>query len=228
LRFLEIVPKNNFHTFMNRGRIQNCWEVRTVSEFIRHFAINVVSRGYLFYVAGVIPPGKDPAKVDFKITERYGIAISKWARWRQRQKGLAGIQYLRCRRHFVIAATHGTHRFFQDEGTQVRDIRRFPFRLGGYTVGFKEGDTRSYVSVKIEKERFDQLTEYLGSRAIAAPVEELVHEIQSFGFPLFGPVRRQLFVLVNTINNTRKTAGLEKIPWRVVVPQARPVGPSKN
>ena len=63
-------------------------------------------------------------RVDDKLVERYGIGISQWARARRKQAGRANMQYLRHGRFFVLLATHGEHRFFEEEGANVRDVRR--------------------------------------------------------------------------------------------------------
>lgn len=193
-------------------------EVKTVSEFIRHLAVNYVSRGYFFYVSGNIPPEKDPAHVDAKIIHRYGIGISKWKRYRRRRDGWAGVQYLRYRRHFIIVATHGRHAFFLEEGHGIRDIRRMPFQFGGYSVGYSQGARGGHVSVRIAKEQFVQLREYLLARALRASVEDLLCELHAFRFPPFAPVRRQLFFLVRSVNECRRRARLEAVPLRAVIP----------
>jgi len=194
-------------------------EARSVSNFIRHLAVNYVSRGYFFYVKGEIPLCKDPTKTDAKIVERYGIDISKWSRWRRRQAGQAGIQYIRCRQQFVIIATHGEHRFFEDEARAIQDIRRLPFRCGGYSVGYRDFRGKGHVSVRIEKERFEQLKSYLLCRSVNASVEDLEVELRTFAFPSFAPVRRQLVSLLCAMNRVRKVAGLESIPLAAVLPK---------
>jgi hypothetical protein len=191
-------------------------ETQTVSSFIRHLAVNYVSRGYFFYVKGDIPPCKDPVKTDAKIIERYGIDISKWSRWRRRQAGQAGVQYLRCRRQFVIIATHGEHHFFRDEAKELHDIRRIPFRYGGYSVSYRERGEKGYVSVRISRDRFEELKLYLTGRSLASSSEELLNELRSFEFPPFVPVRRQILKLVYALNAVRRVAGIDDIPLHAV------------
>jgi hypothetical protein len=93
---------NHFHS---TGRCVYRCEVKSVEEFIRRIAVDLVPRGYVFYVQGEIPEGKEPATTDAKIIQQYGISISKWARARQKQKGIARLHYLRLDRTFVILAT---------------------------------------------------------------------------------------------------------------------------
>lgn len=114
-------------------------EARSVAQFIQHLAVNYVSRGYIFYVKGEIPPHKDPAKTDAKIIARYEIDISKWARFRRKRRGGAGVQYLRLGRQFVIIATHGAHRFAVEEAKEIRDVRRYPLKVSGYSISYREG-----------------------------------------------------------------------------------------
>ena len=48
----------------------------SVAGFLQQLAVAYVANGYWFYVAGRVPDHKDPAAVDAKIIQRYGIAIS--------------------------------------------------------------------------------------------------------------------------------------------------------
>src|SRR5690349_9625565 len=63
--------------------------------FIQQLAVSYLAHGYWFYVTGRIPESKDPRLVDRKLTERYGINVSKWTRSRRRKIGIASVQYLR-------------------------------------------------------------------------------------------------------------------------------------
>ena len=56
---------------------------------MQQLAVAYVTHGHWFYVTGQIPENKAPAPVDRKLVERYGIAISKWARARRKRHGLA-------------------------------------------------------------------------------------------------------------------------------------------
>ena len=191
-----------------------------MSAFIRHLAVNYVSRGYFFYVQGEIPAHKDPAKIDAKIIEKYDLDISKWQRARQHKQGKAAIQYLRCRRRFVIIGTHGEHQFFKEEGSAILDIRRVPLKFGGYSVSYRLGwRGKWFVSVRIEYTRFLQLKEYLLNRARAASADDLISELRSFRFPSFVPVRRQLVGLFSAMNYVRKLGGAEGIPLAAILPR---------
>src|SRR5512139_1638962 len=66
----------------------------SVEGFVQQLAVAYVQHGYWFYVAGWIPGRKDAEAVDRKLIDQYGIGISKWARARRKQQGLANLHYL--------------------------------------------------------------------------------------------------------------------------------------
>ena len=100
----------------------------SIEGFVQQLAVGYVAHGYWFYVSGWIPEDKDPRKTDAKLIERYGVAVSKWTRCRNKKAGLASVQYLRHGRSFVLLATHGQHPFFVQE-PGFRDIREKPVEL---------------------------------------------------------------------------------------------------
>src|SRR5262245_40150444 len=82
--------------------------VTSTSEgFVQQVAVNLVPHGYRFFVTGQIPAHKDPATVDVKLIDRYGLDVSKWARARGKKNGQARMQYLRHGRFFLLIATEG-------------------------------------------------------------------------------------------------------------------------
>src|SRR5689334_21542193 len=100
----------------------------SVAGFIQQLDDSYLKDGYWFYVTGVIPEGKDPEKTDLKIIKQYEIGLSKWARARRKKAGFSNIQYLRFERFYVIMATHGSHRFFEEEKKRLKDVRETPIR----------------------------------------------------------------------------------------------------
>ncbi len=200
----------------------------SVAGFVQQLAVGYVAHGYWFYVTGRIPEPKDPASVDRKIIERYGIDVSKWTRARQKQAGQARVQYLRYGRFFVIAATHGEHPFFAEE-KWVRDIRRSPLRFMGYSIGcrrWRNGKTW-HPSVRIARGPFGELKARFSALAVHRSVEELSRELRGIDYEPYAPVRDQLRILLRAVNRQRHAAGLEPVPrealrWRRV--PARPFG----
>jgi hypothetical protein len=186
-------------------------EATTVSQFIRHVAVNYISRGYFFCVKGIIPPDKDPTKTDDKIIEQYQIALSKWARLRRRRTGLASVQYLRCAREFVILATHGEHRFFEEEKKSIQDVREMPLHFGGYSVAYRDHLGRGRVSVRIERNVFEETKRRFESIAAKESTDRLVAELIALRWEPFAPVRQQIYRLIRAVNRIREVRGFEPV-----------------
>ena len=176
--------------------------------FIQQLAVAYVANGYWFYVPGWIPVNKDPEAVDRKLIEQYGIDISKWERARRKKAGLANLHYLRHGRTFILIATHGQHRFFEDEANVVRDIRRVPFKLGGYSVSHRNG----HASVRIDQETYKRLKAYLVDLAPRRSVGHMIEEFGMIQFEPYAPIRRQLLNLLRGVNRARRRAGSSTVP----------------
>lgn len=184
---------------------------RLPTGFVQQLAVSYVQHGHHFYVAGSIPERKDPAAVDEKLIRRYGLNVSKWTRARQRESGRASVQYIRCGRFFVLVATRGRHAFFEREA--AKDIRRYPIRFAGYSIGYKRGvDRRWHVSVRIAPDEYLRLKSYLVSLAAHRSVENLAAEFQRIPFEPYAPVRRQLLNILRAVNKARALAGYEPVP----------------
>lgn len=185
--------------------------------FVQQLAVGYVNHGYWFYVTGNIPEHKDVTKIDEKLIERYGVAISKWARLRRKRQGLANVQYLRYNRFFVLIATRGLHPFFNCEGCNVKDIRREPIHFAGYSIGYRMGvDRKWHASVRIQPVEYNNLKCYFLDLAICRSAEELFWEFREVPFEPYAPVRRQLFNILRAVNRARKTAGCELIPFSAI------------
>jgi hypothetical protein len=153
----------------------------SVTGFVQQLACNLLPHGYWFYVAGRIPPHKDPAAVDAKLIARYELGLSKRERARRKQLGYANLHYLRYDRRFVIVGTQGRHQFRDEERVMLRDIRRVPLKFYGYSIGYRPGgrtrsgerDTRWHTHVQIERERYQQERAYLLAR--------IIHDVEQSG-----------------------------------------------
>jgi len=87
---------------------------------VQVIATNLLTAGYRYYVVGRIPDGKDPQRVDAKLKAKYDLGLSRWQRARRKRAGSASVRYLRHGRLFVMLATEGKHRWFEDERSQIR------------------------------------------------------------------------------------------------------------
>lgn len=186
-------------------------EAVSVEGFAQQLAA-YIAVGYWFYVAGQIPERKNPEAVDRKLIDRFDIGISKWARARRKRLGGANVQYLRYGRFFVLVATKGVHRFFQDE-PRFKDFRRAPLRFKGYFIGCGRGnDGRLHASVRIHIEEYLKLKRYFQERACRLSSERLALGLSRISFAPFARVRRQSLNILRAVNRGRHAAGLEAVP----------------
>ena len=193
----------------------------SVEGFIQQLAVAYVARGYVFYVTGRIPEHKDPERVDAKLVDRYGIGISQWARARRKKAGQANLQYLRHGRFFVLLATHGEHPFFEEEGTNVRDVRRRSIKFAGYAVGFRGG----HVQVRIDLPKYRESKAWLEEMATRRSVDVLAKAFYDLPFEPYYLVRQQQFNILRAVNRRRKEAGLSPVPKECIWLKRRPVKP---
>ena len=197
----------------------------SLAGFIQQLAVGYVARGYLFYVPGEVPPGKDPDALDAKLIERYGVARSKHARVRRKRAGFANIQYLRFDRRFVLVATHGKHRFFEDEAKCLRDFREAPLKIGGYSIGYRRGQGRWHASVRIELNRYRELKAFFLELSTHRRVESIVAEFRRLDFEPYAPVRVQLHSILRAVNRARKAAGMPLVDGTPFRTNRRPLRP---
>lgn len=199
-------------------------EATSPEGFVQQLAVSYLRHGYWFYVAGRVPDRKDPREVDRKLIERYEIDLSKYQRARRRKAGRASVQLLRHGHDFVLLATHGRHRFFDDEASVFRDARRSPVKFRGYSIGYRSG--RSHVA--IAPQRYAELKAFLVERAAQRRADWLLAAFRSVPFEPYAPVRRQLLNIWRAVNRRRREAGFESVPIEAVRmrrKQVLPFGP---
>jgi hypothetical protein len=189
--------------------------------FIQQLAVSYIANGYFFYVIGSVPERKDPAAVDRKLIDRYGVNVSKWSRVRRKRAGAARVQYLRYGRDFALIATPGEHRFFVDEAAVIRDVRREPVKIFGYAVSHRRG----HVHVRIEREAFKRLRADFGARALGERCESLATDLRQLPFEPYAPIRRQLLRILAVINRRRRMGGLACVPLEALRLRRRIVKP---
>ena len=197
------------------------YEATTLEGFIQQLAVSCVGKGYFHYATGRVPDGKDPRALDRKLAARYRLDVSKWTRYRRKRAGLANVRYLRFERHFILLATDGAHRIFEDEAGLLRDCRRVPIKFGGYSVSSRNGR----VHVRIEQEQYNLLKAYLIDLAPRRKAGALERMMSSLPFEPYAPVRRQVFNLIRAMNKARKVAGYEPISSACIRMKRRIVAP---
>jgi hypothetical protein len=180
-----------------------------VEGFVQQLAVAYITHGYWFYVVGEIPEGKDLAAVDAKLIEKYGIAITKWARCRRKKQGLANVQYLRHQRFFLLLVTKGRHQLFERERASLRDVRRVPIKFAGYSIGCRKGrDGRWHASVRVVREHHAGVKALLVEVGLRRGQEAVAREFARLQYQPFAPVRRQMLEALRAVNRARRTAGM--------------------
>lgn len=213
--------------------MQYRFETTSVTGFVQQVACCYLRHGYWWYITGAIPPHKDPAAIDRKLIEKYGIAISESTRARRKRLGQANLQYLRHDRLFAIFATKGRHEFFTEEAASIRDIRRIPLKFYGYSISYRRGgrtpsgakDTKWHAHVAIERSRYLEFRDQFRHLATRRSSEDIAMAFYRLPFEPYAPVRRQLFNLLRVVNRTRRQAGYVRIPNEVLPMHRRIVKP---
>jgi hypothetical protein len=187
-------------------RVPYRYVATSVGGFVQQLAVAYVARRYHFYSAAFVPDGKDPLAVDAKLLARYRIDVSKWERMRRKREGLANVQYLRFDRFFVLVATEGAHRFFEDE--PYRDFRRRPLYFAGYSISCRGG----HPHVRLSLGQYALLKAWLLELAPRRSCAAMCRAFASLDVEAYAPVRRQLLNLHRKVNEARNAAGLEPVP----------------
>lgn len=196
-------------------------------------AANYLPHGYWFYVTGRAPEGKDPTAIDAKLASKYGGDLSRQARARRKRLGLANVQYLRHGRFFVLLATQGKHRLFDEEASLIRDIRRVPLKFAGYSISYRRGgrtrsgtpDAQWHSHVAIDHRRYRELEAWLLEMAVRRTSTQLALEFYRLPYEGYAPVRRQMLRLLKKVNDARRRAGLGVLPHEVLPLRRRVVRP---
>jgi hypothetical protein len=194
--------------------------------FVQQLAVGYVNHGYWFYVTGCVPDHKQPELIDQKLIEKYDIAVSKWVRARRKRQGQANVHYLRHNQFFVLIATKGVHRIFEEERTVIRDVRREPIRFAGYSIGYKLGaDRKWHSSVRVHPIEYNLIKSNCLGVATQRSVEGLRAEFERIPFEPYAPVRRQLLNILRAVNRDRRRAGFEPVPVTAVRLRRKSVRP---
>ena len=193
--------------------------------FSQRVAVDCVQHGHWFYVTGTIPTGKDRLAVDERLLDKYGVGVSKWVRYRRKKKGLGNVHYVRHRDFFVMLASRGEHRWFEEEdwptdelrkrrGPRIRDVRKKPLVHCGYSISYKHssGSQRGHVSVRIHPDEYRALKAYFESIACHRSVEKLRWEFSHLPFEPYARIRRQYRHILDAANRARRRAGFEPVP----------------
>lgn len=187
----------------------------SVEGFVQQIACCYLRHGYWFYVKGHVPDAKSPVTIDHKLIGKYGINVSESTRARRKKAGRSNLQYIRHERTFVLMATKGEHRFFEEEANLIRDIRRVPIRYAGYSISYKPGgrkkdgsnDDKWHAHVEIDRDQYLDLRAWFSERALRDSTDQLIKAFHNLPIAPYAPVRRQLLMMLREVNRVRKTGG---------------------
>lgn len=227
----------------SRWAMQYRCEATSVEGFVQMVAANYLPHGYWFFVTGFLPRDKDCHQIDRKLIEKYEVDITRPKRARRKRAGMANVHYLRHRRFFALLATHGQHRFFNEE-SDIKDIRHAPLKFAGYSISYRRGgcrpkaehdevatpDSKWHSHVEIDRRQYLELKAYFLELATRRTDEQLAVEFSRIPFEPYAPVRRQLLNILRAVNRSRKAAGLTTLPFdtlryrRRIVRPFEPVG----
>ena len=213
----------------------------TAEGFVQQVVCSYVRHGYYFFVSGQVPAGKDPATVDAKLLERYGVAKTRKDRYRRKRAGLANVHYIRFENHWLMLCSKGEHEWFQREGENIRDVRRDAIHFMGYSIRLRRGlykphrckvdrggppekDDKFRVRVQIGQKAYRDLRAEFLEVARKSPAL-LAHLFWNVPFEPYAPIRQQLLRLLCDVNVRRKRAGLTRISTKVIRYKRRIVKP---
>jgi len=193
--------------------------------FAQQLAACYLPHGYWFYVQGFVPNDKDPAHVDTKLLAKYGIGVSRQSRARRKSVGIANVHYIRYRQTFLLLATHGHHPFYDEEVESIRDVRKIPIKLAGYSITIQKGgflrkanadsplvpDHRWRVRVQIRREEYEAMKAYFVQRALHGSAASIANILKNVPYEPYAPVRQQMLNILRLVNAARRKAGLEPI-----------------
>ncbi|MEX2187607.1 MAG: hypothetical protein WD875_12465 [Pirellulales bacterium] len=125
---------------------------------------------------------------------------------------MANVHYLRHERFFVLLASGGRHRLFEDEGNVVRDLPKMPLKFRDYSISYRPGgrtmagavDHKWHSHVQIAPQAYKGERAYFLELALRKSVEQLVLEFRRVSYEPYAPIRRQL------LNILRDSAGRQR------------------
>jgi hypothetical protein len=211
-------------------------EAQSPEAVVQLIAASYLRHGFYWYVTGSIPTGKDPAKIDRKLIEKYGIDVSEWERRSRKQRGVANAHYLRYQRWFILMVSDGHHGLKQPsakggEAEHLRDCRRTPIRFHGYSISYRRAGVtpvgvaspKWHAHVRIDDDTYRVLKDRFLDLAMHRSAESLALEFARVPFARYAPIRRQLLNILRAVNERRKQQSFDPIPHSALKLRRTPV-----
>lgn len=176
-------------------------EAKTSAEIIRRLTKYYIPNGYYFFTVSTIPERKDVAEVDRNIIEKYGLAISRTTRSRDKAKGVARVQYLRYERQVILVATRGEHSFFDDKS--VRDCRKTPLPVWYYWITASE----NRYHVRVCPESYHMVREKLLRLAESGKEDDAIEQIRALPWLNYPDIQKQKWRLTKELSQALRKKG---------------------
>ena len=211
------------------------YEATSIEGAVQLIAASYLRHGYYWYVTGRIPPGKNHQAIDHKLIDRYSIDISEWERSHRKKRGLANVHYLRCHDWFILLVSEGHHKIKQPshlggEAESLRDCRRIPIKLGGYSISYRRSGTTTLgqpnkwrAHVRIDEQRYKELKCHFEYLANHRSPENMAQEFAQIPYARYAPIRRQLLNIHRTVNKLRQQRSFDQLPYSVLNLRRSPV-----
>ena len=183
-------------------------------------AVILSQKGYRYFVTGVVPARKTPEEVDEKILSKYELRLTAKERFARKHAGKPNGHYFRYGRTWVVMATSPALFHERDEKEVVLWLEEAPLRAFGYAVSLKRDASRGRLraDVRLDRETYRELRGYFLELALHRSKEKLAAEMwqASSRYQPFAPVHRQFRSLITAINERRKVAGFERVPYSCI------------
>lgn len=203
---------------------------------VQLIAASYLRHGYYWYVTGRIPTGKPAEKIDTKLIEKYQLAVNDRERTRRKKAGIANAQYVRFNDLFIILVTEGHHKIKQPEsqggeGSQLKDCRRTPIRIGDYSISYRRGGNtpkgglppKWHAHVRIERRTYLELKAFYSEHAVHRSVEWLSWRLGTLPYARYAPIRRQLLNILRAVNTQRAKHAFAPVPHQALRLRRAPV-----
>ena len=118
----------------------------------------------------------------------------------------------------------------------LRDIRRSPLCYAGYSISYRRGgltrkgttDPNWHAHVRLDRQQYLNIRAAFSEWALKASTAELAKAFSSLPIAAYAPVRRQLLLLLRTVNRIRGAGGKPPIPTEVLPLRRRVVRPRRK
>ena len=181
--------------------------------FLRQLTANYLAKGYRYYSAGCIREELSVENADRAIIKHYKLdSMSKDKRYRNKQNGIANIQYLRYGRFYLVLATEGEHEFYDPKKGEkrIRDVSEIPIHFHRYLILYNHRRPTCKLTLTLDKPTFKDLRAVCVEHGKHWQCQKKVESFMRYRFaqyPSYGGVKDQFRHIISATNQFRKKSG---------------------